>query len=322
MPLLPEPLLKDLCAAAVNRGLDRGVLLSGIHPEIVAGLPNKPNVLAQLRSDLAELNRIERARDGTVPLRSWLENAQSLTAYFVEGEVFERALEKLTEVAQTPPPPPRKGHDSQKLTGKFEFSWTFKLLFLTANPTESTRLELDEELRAVGKNLQSAPHGDKIRLEHAGAVRATDLAELLMRFAPAIVHFSGHGSTIGELWFQDDAGGIAPVQPRLLGRIFGALDDSPVFGVVLNACYAAAQAAEILPHVEFVIGMSTAIKDGAARSFSATFYQALAFGKSVQAAFDLARVQIDLAGLDQADVPQLLVREGQDAKKLYLIARS
>ncbi|MEZ4294784.1 MAG: hypothetical protein R3B70_07385 [Polyangiaceae bacterium] len=317
--LLSIELLRELCTAAVNAGLKREGLLANIHPGIVGGLHNTSAGMAQLMTDLSSFNRMGQVRDGTIPLRTWVENGLSLTEHLPEGEVFERALALLPKgegKVQPKPISPIAVIDPGGKKGKKV------VLFLTANPAESTRLELDEELREVRKSLLSATHRDSIHVEHAGAVRPTDLPELLVRVTPAIVHFSGHGSTIGELWFHDDTGGVAPVQPRLLGRIFGALDDSPVFGVVLNACYAAAQADEILPHVDFVIGMSTAIKDSAARQFSATFYQMLAFGKSVQTAFDLACAQIDLAKLDQADVPQLLVRDGRDAKKLYLIPRS
>ena len=76
--------------------------------------------------------------------------------------------------------------------------------------------------------------------------------------------------------------------------------------MVLNACYSESQAQAIAKHIDCVIGMSNAIGDEAAISFAAAFYQALGYGRSVQAAFDLGCVQIDLENLDEQDTPKLL----------------
>jgi hypothetical protein len=63
---------------------------------------------------------------------------------------------------------------------------TIKLLFLAANPTDTDRLRLDEESR------------DQFELKTHWAVRADDLQELLMRYQPDIVHFSGHGNPVAQ----------------------------------------------------------------------------------------------------------------------------
>jgi hypothetical protein len=75
---------------------------------------------------------------------------------------------------------------------------------------------------------------------------------------------------------------------------------------VLNACYSEKQAQAIAQHIDCVIGMSKAIGDAAAISFAAAFYQALGYGRSVKAAFDLGCAQIDLENLDEQDTPKLL----------------
>jgi hypothetical protein len=46
--------------------------------------------------------------------------------------------------------------------------------------------------------------------------------------------------------------------------------------------------------------MSDEIEDGAAVAFAAAFYEALGYGRSVQAAFDLALVQLEGFGADRS----------------------
>jgi hypothetical protein len=77
---------------------------------------------------------------------------------------------------------------------------------------------------------------------------------------------------------------------------------------VLNACYSERQAQAIAQYIDCVIGMSKAIGDTAAISFSAAFYQALGYGRSVKMAFDLGCSQIDLANLEEQDTPKLLTQ--------------
>jgi hypothetical protein len=48
------------------------------------------------------------------------------------------------------------------------------------------------------------------------------------------------------------------------------------------------------------------LRSGSAISFAASFYQALAYGRSVQDAYKLGCNQIYMENLDQEDVPQLL----------------
>lgn len=152
----------------------------------------------------------------------------------------------------------------------------------------------------------------------AQAMRLAELQSLLLRHEPEIVRFSGHGSTTGELKFEDSAiGETQTASLHALSRLFEILNDK-IRCVVLNACYTKSQAAEIAKHVPCVIGMSKAIGDVAAIQFAATFYQALGYGKDIRKAFELGRVQINLGGLQEQDTPQLLTRSKRD-EELVLI---
>ncbi len=160
-------------------------------------------------------------------------------------------------------------------------------------------------VRAIDQALQVAKYRDAFDLEQAHALRVDDLQGLLMRYQPHIVHFSGHGASSGEILLQDDAGRAKAVPPQALANVFSLLTDN-IRCVVLNACFSRTQAATIAQYVDCVVGMSQEIGDKDARAFAAAFYEALAYGRNVKTAFELGRNRIDLAGLEDGDVPQLL----------------
>jgi len=64
--------------------------------------------------------------------------------------------------------------------------------------------------------------------------------------------------------------------------------------------------------------MSAEIGDTQARAFAASFYEALAYGRSVKTAFELGRNRIDLSGLQDMDVPQLLAPNGDPATVTFV----
>ncbi len=184
-----------------------------------------------------------------------------------------------------------------------------KILFLAANPSDTTRLRLDKESRAIDRALRQSEFRDRFDIQQHWAVSVTDLQELLLRHKPDIVHFSGHGSSASEIIIEDDYGNSHPVSVRALSQLFSILKDN-IRCVVLNACYSEPQAQAIAQHIESVVGMSKAITDQAAISFATAFYQALGYGRDVKTAFDLGCVQIDMENLDEQDTPKLLTLKG------------
>lgn len=192
-----------------------------------------------------------------------------------------------------------------------------KILFLAANPTDTTRLRLDEESRAIDRALRQAEFRDKFDIEQHWAVRVGDIQELLLRHQPHIVHFSGHGGLSSEIILEDNAGNSHPVPAKALSDLFSVLKDN-VRCVVLNACFSEQQARAIAGHIDCVIGMSTAIGDAAAISFAAAFYRALGYGRDVETAFKLGRLEINLENLNEQDTPQLLTVKADPAKILFV----
>lgn len=193
-----------------------------------------------------------------------------------------------------------------------------KALFLASNPKNTPQLAIDEEIRTIEQKLRASEHRDALVFLSAWATRPDDLLQLLNQHKPHVVHFSGHGSHEGlSLVSNDDQEWL--VTTRALRYLFTALKDN-IRLVFLNACYSREQAQALVQIIDCVIGMKDSISDDAAIAFASSFYRAIGFGRSVQEAFDQGITSLLLEGIPQEDIPELLVRQGIDAKKVILIA--
>lgn len=177
------------------------------------------------------------------------------------------------------------------------------ILFLSANPTDTSRLRLDLEFREVQEGLLRAR--SRVNLQQRWATRITDLRRALLEAQPELLHISAHGTPDKGLVFEDDRGYARPVEGEALAELF-ALFSPQLKCVVLNACYSALQARAIADHVDYVIGMDSAIPDDAAIAFSVAFYDGVAAGKSMEFAFTIGRNAVALEGLGDANSIVLL----------------
>ncbi|GBO52905.1 hypothetical protein APA_706 [Pseudanabaena sp. lw0831] len=159
-----------------------------------------------------------------------------------------------------------------------------KILFLSADPSDASRLRLGQELRDIRERLQLAKQRDRFTLESRESIRPEDITQAIFDVEPQIIHFSGHGTEAGELCFESLLGTTQPVQPSALADLF-KLMKGQVKCVVLNACYSERQAKAIAEHIPFVVGMNKAIGDKAAIAFAVGFYKALGAGQAIEKAY-------------------------------------
>jgi hypothetical protein len=205
------------------------------------------------------------------------------------------------------------------------------LLFLAANPMDTGKLRLDEEVREIEAGLRRSQYRDRFELKQQWAVRPVDLRRALLDCKPQIVHFSGHGvgrSTAAQansttdatreialadhaevfeegLLLEDVTGQPQLVRTEALSALFELFSDS-VECVVLNACYSEQQAKAIAQHIPYVIGMNQAIGDRAAIEFAIGFYDALGAGESIEFAYKLGCSAIHMAGISENLTPVLM----------------
>ncbi len=181
-----------------------------------------------------------------------------------------------------------------------------KILILAANPDDTARLKLPEEVREISEGLRRAGGRDAFELEQQGAVQIQDLRRALLDHNPQIVHFSGHGETEG-IMVQDNSGKAQLVDAKGLAGLF-KLFRNQVECVLLNCCYSEPQAEALNEYIPYVIGMNNSITDEAAREFSVGFYDAAGAGRSYEEAFDFGCNAIQLFGIPEHATPVLLAR--------------
>ncbi|MEC4817266.1 MAG: GUN4 domain-containing protein, partial [Scytonema sp. PMC 1069.18] len=180
-----------------------------------------------------------------------------------------------------------------------------KILILAANPKNTSRLRLDEELREIEQGLQRAKQREQFEIKSALAARARDIHRSILYFRPNIVHFSGHGAGQDGLIFEDETGQAKLVDALALARLFKLFADR-VKCVILNACYSEIQAKAIAQHIDYVIGMSQAVGDRAAIEFAVGFYDALGAGESIEFAHELGCIASQIQGITEELTPKLL----------------
>ena len=202
-------------------------------------------------------------------------------------------------------------------TAKAEISKTV-ISFFAANPLSTDHLALGAEARDIEERIRESSQRDAFDFKTTWATRTRDLIRVLNQEGPTVVHFSGHGDGAPGLVLDDGLGGERLVSGEALASLFSAFDDT-VRLVVLNACYSQEQAEVILEHVGCVVGMGDSIDDETARVFAATFYGALAFGKTFDRAFRQGLAAIKLDDLPDEDVPVLRFRADIDPTKTSLV---
>ncbi|MFO0604600.1 MAG: CHAT domain-containing protein [Polyangiales bacterium] len=195
-----------------------------------------------------------------------------------------------------------------------------RVLFVGATPTDTARLAVGEEYRHVDASVRASDNAARFEFHFAHEVRADELGPALLRHRPHVVHFSGHGSAAGELLLPDATGQAAPARPEQLAKLFAVVGpELSIRCVVLNACYSEALARALAAHVDCVIGVPTALKDRVAVAFAGALYQAIGFGRDLDAAYRYACAQVELTVPTRGALPTLHCREGVSAADIRFL---
>lgn len=177
-----------------------------------------------------------------------------------------------------------------------------RILILAANPQNTDRLRLDEEVREIQSALEASRNRDQFEVITRWAVRVDDLQKALLDHNPHIVHFSGHGSGNSGLMLEDEIGQARMVSTQALAKLFALFQDT-IGCVCLNACYSEVQAEAIHASIPFVVGMNQPIEDKAAIRFAKGFYRAIGANRSIEEAYQFGCNAIDLQHHPGVSVP-------------------
>lgn len=191
------------------------------------------------------------------------------------------------------------------------------LLFAT-NPRGTSQLRLDEEVRSIQEMIRKSAHRDSIVFESRWAVRPLDILQAINELNPDVVHFSGHGTDIGDLVLENADGTAKYVTKEAIAQTIMTSSDK-IRLLIFNACFSYEQAKAVTEYVDAAIGMTASIGDTAAVAFAAQFYSSLGFGLPVQKAFEQAKGALMLESPTEQNTPELFLKGGIDADSLYIV---
>ncbi len=192
------------------------------------------------------------------------------------------------------------------------------VLFFATNPTDTSKLRLDEEARSIQEMIRKSEHRDSISFETRWAVRPLDILQAINEINPDVIHFSGHGTEMGDLVLENTDGSAKLVTKEAITQTIMASSDK-IHLLFFNACFSYEQAQEVVSHVDAAIGMTDSIGDAAACSFAAQFYSSLGFGLSVKKAFEQAKGSMMLESPTESNTPRLYTNDNIDADALYIV---
>jgi len=192
-----------------------------------------------------------------------------------------------------------------------------KILYLAANPRDTSHIRLQEEAREMDYRLRQSLQRDAFEFVHYLAARPRDLLRGLQEVEPHILHFSGHGTKNQEILLEANDGSGQPVAPRDLAELVG-LFNTNLKVAVLSCCFARKQAKALHQVLDFTMGAAKPISDAGAVSFSANFYQVLGSGGSIKQAFGAARLITNIEGRKIFETSDLLIREGANADEPFI----
>ena len=247
--------------------------------------------------------RIAQAQQNLAKAQKRLSDEEAHESRRVEEE-YQRHLRKMSTSVQTTSLLVQ--HIEDEVAALKNDTNKIVVLFLASNPDDTNRLRLDEEARAIQEMIRKSEHRDSISFVSRWAVRPMDVLQAINEESPTMVHFSGHGSSEGEIVLQGDDGSRKIITPEAIAAAIATAVDS-VRLVFFNACFSSEQAKKVVTYVDSAIGMHTSIGDEAARVFASQFYSAIGFGKSLDNAFKQGKAALLMENIREEETPMLYI---------------
>ena len=193
------------------------------------------------------------------------------------------------------------------------------LLLLASNAVDIVDPLAANEIRGINEAIQSSNNRESFERFQNPGLQLSDLGTWVSRYKPHILHISGHAQPNMGLVLEDDNGEVAKINcAELVNLILRSTEDGRLKLVFFSFCYSEACADAILAKVPYAVGVRDEVPVESALPFSKTFYETLASGKSVQAAFDNAREYLRVRGLAGSEAMVLRMQSGTSAGAPFL----
>lgn len=174
-----------------------------------------------------------------------------------------------------------------------------RILFVSANPTSTRKLDLNDELRT----FQNSMRGHDVQVTLLPAAQPDDLRITLESEDFDVVHFCGHAKEAGIL-MRNPRGVEELVSGAKIAELLSQGKTRLVDGktvpakggtklAFLNACNTETVANEIKETVDMAIGTKEKVNDKVAKVMSEVFYSGIAKGYSLDEAYKEASNEID-----------------------------
>jgi len=145
-----------------------------------------------------------------------------------------------------------------------------KILIISANPTNTPRLRLDEEIREIQSCCSN-----KFIVEIKLAVRVIDFQRALLTFKPNIVHFCGFSDGNNNVFFEDAVDGEKQLVPlKTLSYLLGLFKED-IETVFFNTFLSEKEVEIISKNIPNVVFLKENKSDKEAIIFAKEFYKTL-----------------------------------------------
>ena len=199
-----------------------------------------------------------------------------------------------------------KETDQQRLVNGQTAAQTAKkpILYISATPANVENLQVDFEFKKIKASLEGGVKRDLFELlSPLMAVTLQDFLQAKHRYKPSIIHFSGHGLQDG-LMFVTSENVFQIIPNELLKEVFKGIEAYAEL-IILNSCYASAQAKIISANGIYVIGMNAPVSDLAALDLSDNLYRFISDGQDTEEAFKNVKVMIALNFAEEAETLEI-----------------
>ncbi len=256
--------------------------------------------------------RLDECRPGNPVLQDlhWLD----LFPLYEKG--FDRLLRAVggatsRTVAQAPAHDSESSASSEVAAGPRESkpeTSAFRVLVVASNPADMARIRVDQEAREIFDALNGASRDRPFEVKYVLSARPSDLRRQLLEHNPQLLHVASHGHSSGGVVLEDSAGRSRIVGMRTMKSLIHLFRES-LECIVLNATFSEKMAESLSEDIDYVVGMSGTLSDEASLQFSASFYETLAAGKSVEFAYSSACAALSLEQPGSENLPILFHRE-------------
>ncbi len=180
-----------------------------------------------------------------------------------------------------------------------------KVLFLLFNPSNSSRQEINEEVRDLESELLKSMHRDKFDINIGLAIKTDSLQDLLLGFLPNIIYVSGSSSE-NSLLLHDDRLTSKNVKLSAFSALLSMFSDK-VACVLFNIKLDDKDALLFSRSINYVIYQQEILPMEAKKNYSSTFFKALGAGKDIRFSHEFGKNGLLINGMEKwVDSPKLL----------------